>query len=81
MFGGFKDQVEEMKDFWVFDCNSLRWHQLEPSNVCARGGSKLVYDNECDQLFLLGRKPLDKSENMKVCFIFFNLNVVKNKFI
>lgn len=65
MFGGLTDQTE-MNDFWVFDCSLGIWSQLENSSVSARGGSKMVYDHECSQIFLIGRKPFGKSESLKV---------------
>lgn len=74
MFGGFKDLTTELNDFWIYDLNANKWIQSENSNPSPRGGSKMVFDAVGNQIFLLGRKPMTKSEDFKVCWFTFEIN-------
>lgn len=66
MFGGFRKDQTELNEFWIYDLNFNKWTQFDNLNPSPRGGSRMVFDAVGNQIFLLGRKPVNKSENLKV---------------
>lgn len=66
MFGG-NDDTTELNDFWVFDVAKSEWSTIESLNgPSSRSGCKMVFDPFGNQIFIIGRKSLRGSENLKV---------------
>jgi muskelin len=75
MFGGFSEQ-NELDDFWMYDVAKNEWIMLENTSgisPSARAGSKMIYDEIGNQLFLIGRKSLKGYENFKSDFYLYDL--------
>lgn len=72
MFGG-NDDTTELNDFWVFDVAKSEWSTIESLNgPSSRSGCKMVFDPFGNQIFIIGRKSLRGSENLKVSRVISN---------
>ncbi|CRK95856.1 CLUMA_CG009303, isoform A [Clunio marinus] len=74
MFGG-SDETNELNDFWVFDLKKNEWSEIESENgPSPRIGSKMVFDTDGNQLFVIGRKSSKGNENFRSDFYLYDVS-------